>query len=310
VLTADRQVKRLSVVDFPTPVEPLDRMRIPRSFNARSPQSRRDLASSLRNRDVDIPGRSRRPRSEAADDQELARLRRELRAHPCHACPDQEEHARWAERLRRLERETHQLERRVENRTNTIARTFDRVCALLTDMDYLRGDDVTPEGRRLGRLYTELDLLVAECLREGLWDELTPPELAACASALVYESRQPDEIGPPRLPGGRARATLGDMVRLWSQLEELEKDHRLSFLREPDLGFAWAAHRWASADRLEDVLVDTELAAGDFVRWTKQLIDLLGQITSAAGEGNPVRRTADRAVTALRRGVVAYSSVG
>jgi len=309
VLTTDRQVKRLSAVDFPVPVEPLDRLRIPKSFNARSPQARRDLASSLRNRGIDASGRAPRPRSEAAADAELTRLRRELRAHPCHACPDREEHARWAERYRRLQRETQALEHRVETRTNTIARTFDRVCALLTDMGYLHGDRVTPEGTRLGRLYTELDLLVSECLREGLWEELTPAELAACASALVYESRQPDEVGAPRLPGGRTRGTLGEMVKLWAHLEALEKDHRLSFLREPDLGFAWAAHHWASGHRLDAVLAGAELAAGDFVRWTKQLIDLLGQIADAAGEGSGVRGTAERAVDALRRGVVAYTSV-
>ena len=39
-------------------------------------------------------------------------------------------------------------------------------------MGYLRGDEVTPAGRRLARLYTELDLLAAEALREGLWDDL------------------------------------------------------------------------------------------------------------------------------------------
>ena len=175
-------------------------------------------------------------------------------------------------------------------------------------MGYLRGDQVTAEGQRLGRLYTELDLLVAECLREGLWDELTPPELAACASALVYESRQPDEVGPPRLPGGRARAILVDMVKLWAQLEELEKDHGLSFLREPDLGFAWAAYRWASGAGLDVVLSEAELAAGDFVRWVRQLLDLVDQVAEAAGEG-PLRETARTAAAALRRGVVAYSSV-
>src|SRR5581483_1276544 len=33
VLTAERQVKRLAMVDFPVPVEPVERMRIPKSFN-------------------------------------------------------------------------------------------------------------------------------------------------------------------------------------------------------------------------------------------------------------------------------------
>ena len=41
-------VARLASMDFPVPVEALERMRIPKSFNPRSPQSRRDLASALR----------------------------------------------------------------------------------------------------------------------------------------------------------------------------------------------------------------------------------------------------------------------
>ena len=50
VLTADRHARRLSLVDFPTPVGSITRLKIPRNFNGRNPQSRRDLASSLRNR--------------------------------------------------------------------------------------------------------------------------------------------------------------------------------------------------------------------------------------------------------------------
>ena len=48
VLTADRNARRLSMVDFPVPVEAFTRMRIPKTFNGRNPQSRRDLASTLR----------------------------------------------------------------------------------------------------------------------------------------------------------------------------------------------------------------------------------------------------------------------
>ncbi|HLZ37549.1 MAG TPA: DEAD/DEAH box helicase [Mycobacteriales bacterium] len=312
VLTADRQVKRLSVVDFPVPVEAVERVRIPRAFNPRSPAHRRDLASSLRNADVaDDAGRRRRQPSAAADDQEVARLRAALRAHPCHGCADREEHARWAERFWRLRRETDALERRVNNRTNTIARTFDRVCRLLESLGYLAGDEVLPPGRQLARLYTELDLLAAESLRAGLWDGLSPAELAACVSALVYEARQPDDPETtPKLPPGRTREALAAMVRLWGDLDALEKEHGLSFLREPDLGFAWAAWRWASGHRLEAVLADCGLPPGDFVRWTKQLLDLLGQLADAAPDGGPLRGTARAAGDALKRGVVAYSSVG
>ena len=50
MLTVGRQVKRLSLVDFPVPVTAIDRLRIPNSFSARSPVHRRDLASTMRNK--------------------------------------------------------------------------------------------------------------------------------------------------------------------------------------------------------------------------------------------------------------------
>ena len=98
------------------------------------------------------------------------------------------------------------------------------------------------------------------------------------------------------------------MVRLWGELTKLEGDHHLDFLRQPDPGFAWAAYRWAEGDELDSVLNDVDLAAGDFVRWMKQLIDLAGQVADAAG-ATPLREIAREVVRRLRRGVVAYSSL-
>jgi ATP-dependent RNA helicase HelY len=312
VLTVNRQVKRLSLADFPVPVTPIDRVRIPNWFSPRSANHRRDLASTMRNklasRDLGRPQRAGGKRGGGGGDAEIESLRRRLREHPCHACPDREEHARQAEQYLRLEREAEALERKVGGRTHVIARTFDRVCAVLDQLGYTEGDAVTEEGRRLAGLYTELDLLVAECLRRGLWDDLAPAELAACVSALTFESRRPDDASPPRLPHGRSREVLADMIRVWGELDGVEKEHHLSFLREPDLGFAWTAHAWARGRALEQVL-SGDLTPGDFVRAVKQLIDLLDQVAAAARSA-PVADTARRAIAALRRGVVAYSSVG
>jgi len=319
VLTAGRQVKRLSLADFPVPVTPIDRVRIPNWFSARSAKHRRDLASTVRNKlaghDLGASRRAARaPSSSHGDgrpggtDREIESLRRRLRQHPCHGCPDREEHARDAERRHRLEREAETLERRIAGRTHVIARTFDRVCAVLDELGYTDGDTVTGEGRRLAGLYTELDLLVAECLRRGLWDGLGPPDLAACVSALTFESRRPDDVSPPRLPQGQVRGVLAEMGRVREDLRRVEQEHQLSFLRELDPGFAWTAHAWARGRPLEQVLTD-DLTPGDFVRAAKQLIDLLDQIAAASGP-TPVATVAGRAIAALRRGVVAYSSVG
>ncbi len=344
VLTESRQVKRLAPADFPGPTEVIDKIRIPGWFSPRSPQHRKDLASTMRNRLAARPdggrsqGRDGGPPGYGSPDDEVADLRRRIRHHPCHDCPDREEHARYAERYLRLRRETEALERRVAGRSHVIARTFDRVCLVLERLGYLDGDTVTPDGRRLARLYSELDLLAAECMRRGLWDGLSPAELAAVASALTFTSRQADDTHPPRLPKGRTPEVLTAMIRTWSELDQLEKDNDLSFLREPDLGFAWAAYRWARGAKLETVLDEApDLTPGDFVRAVKQLIDILDQIAAAAPLAAAPRAAPDpatdadpaaapdpapardpardlsaaarSAIDAMRRGVIAYSAV-
>lgn len=311
VVTADRQARRLAMMDFPVPVASIGRLRIPKSFNGRNPAQRRELANALRSRADSFATPERRTKqrdsfSDTPTDREIGRLRADLKSHPCHQCPDREDHARWAERWFRLQRDTETLKRRVENRTNTVARTFDRVCDVLTALGYLEGDRVTEQGGHLRRIYTDMDLVAAEAIRAGVLDELAPSELAAVLSALVFEARRADDASSPRLPGGRVQPALGELVRLWGQLDALEREHKLDFLREPDLGFAWAAWRWAEGDDLDDVLMVTGLSAGDFVRWMKQLLDLCGQVADAAGDA-PLRSTARATAAAIKRGVVAYS---
>lgn len=71
---------------------------------------------------------------------EMEGLRKGLRNHPCHACNDRESHARIAERAERIRRESEGLRGRVENRTHVIAKTFDRICDVLTHLKYIEGE--------------------------------------------------------------------------------------------------------------------------------------------------------------------------
>ncbi len=308
VLTSKHQVKRLSVADFPVPVSPIERIKIPSSFSPRSPAARRDLASTVRNKVAGLDLQRRRRGSALHENgaTEIAALRRRLREHPCHSCPDIQLHLRDRERRARLDREAASVEQKVSGRSNVLARTFGRVCTVLEQLGYMDGDSVTADGRRLAALYTELDLLAAECLRRGTWTGLSAAEVAACVSALTFEARR-DEATAPRLPHGRAREVLAETVSIWGELSAAEDGQHLSFLREPDLGFAWAVHAWAGGAPLEQ-LVGADLTAGDFVRAMKQLIDLLGQL-AVADAGGELGKTARAAMDLLRRGVVAYSPV-
>jgi len=312
VLTAEGQVRRISANDTHQPIETITQISVPKGFVAKDHRARQDLLTTLRSALAEVPHESRRRRGQSSDDEELGRLRSRMRAHPCHGCSDREAHARWAERYHRADRQARDLGRRVEGRTNSIARRFDRVCEVLADLGYLTSPDeaaqVTDSGRLLMRLYTESDLLTAQSLLDGTWAGLTPQELSAVCAAVVYEARGPEEEGAPALPNRRVREAVDALTTLWSELHELEARHGLEITRRPDPGMVEAAFRWASGANLLQVLTHAELTAGDFVRWIRQVIDLLGQITQAVAPGDPLRDTANTAADLLNRGVVAYSS--
>ncbi|HWN33006.1 MAG TPA: DEAD/DEAH box helicase [Pseudonocardia sp.] len=320
VLNEDRWAGRLSSADFNAAVTPLGRMRLPKRVDHRVPRIRRDLASSLRNTGIQPPagpGRRAKAGLEAADAADLDALRRALRGHPCHGCDDREAHARWAERAARLEKETEQLRQKVSATTHSLARAFDRITGLLREREYLDGDGddlaVTAHGAVLSRLWGESDLLTAECLRHGIWEGLEPADLAAVVSALVYESRR-DDGGVPRVPAGAVTNALDATLRLWSELESDEREHRVERTRQPDFGFAWPVHRWARGQSLAAVLTAAaengqELTAGDFVRWCRQVIDLLDQLAAVAGPDSSVGHTAEQAVRVVRRGVVGLATI-
>ena len=328
VLTSDGQLKRLSVTDVSDPVHPVAKVKLPKGFNPRNVRSRKDLAATLRAQVPFEPPPSERPERAAATapvqssgtdlgrapgggaeaggarHTDPAELRAKMRAHPCHQCPDREEHARWAQRWWQLRRETDDLQRRVSGRTNTVARTFDRICTLLSELGYLteEGQEVTPAGASLRRIYTEKDLVAAQAITQGTWRRLDAPGLAAVVSSLIYEPRREDTTHP-RWPSVEVEEAFREMVAIWSQLTDREAEHTLPLTGELDPGMAWMVHRWASGRALDEVLADSELSAGDFVRRSKQVIDLLGQISQAAEE--PVAATARRAAQAMLRGVVA-----
>ncbi|MDN6301248.1 MAG: RNA helicase, partial [Micrococcaceae bacterium] len=95
----------------------------------------------------------------------------------------------------------------------------------------------------------------------------------------------------------------------WSELTDLEEANRLPETGEPDSGLVWPMYLWARGKDLKDCLRGTDLAAGDFVRWAKQVIDTLDQLAKVPDLSPVLAGRCRAAVDAVRRGVVAYSSV-
>ena len=88
---------------------------------------------------------------------------------------------------------------------------------------------------------------------------------------------------------GAVRRAYAQTRRLWTEIRADEQRHRVSPSREPDPGFIAAIHRWATSGDLASALAASDatgsgspLSAGDFVRWCRQVLDMLDQVRNAA----------------------------
>jgi ATP-dependent RNA helicase HelY len=233
---------------------------------------------------------------------EIDQIRKALRNHACHGCNERESHARLQERAGRLRRENEGLTNRIENRTHVIAKTFDRICAVLDELGYIEGEKPLAQGKILAKIYAESDLLLTETIRLGLLDELNPAELLSVVSCMIYQSRSQEDLAP-KIPHQNVANALGEIAHVWGQLEEIEEKHQVQTQKAPDLGFCYIAYRWANGNSLNNVLKGSDMSVGDFVRSTKQLIDLMNQIAAASEK---LRPTCREAVKRIDRGVVGY----
>jgi ATP-dependent RNA helicase HelY len=233
---------------------------------------------------------------------ELSDLRKSMKSHSCHGCAEREDHARLAERAGRLTRENDGLTTRVENRTHVIAKTFDQICQVLDHLQYIDGEKPTVQGKILTKIYAESDLLLTESIRRGLLDDLNATELLSVVSCMIFESRSQENLAP-KLPSQKVTSTLTEIISLWAALEKIENDFGVKTQREPDAGFCFISYKWASGNSLNSVLKGSDMSVGDFVRSTKQLVDLLNQIAGASEKLRPVCKDA---VKRIDRGVVAY----
>jgi len=233
---------------------------------------------------------------------EVDEIRRLMKNHACHSCNDREAHARFAERSDRLIRENEGLNNRVMNRTHVIAKTFDKICNVLTLLGYIEGEKLLPQGYILSKIYAESDLLLTESIRRGVFSELQPAEIISVASVMIFESRSQEDLSP-KIPNDVVANAIALITRIWAELEDLELEVGVKTQRAPDFGFCHMIYRWANGTSLNQVLKGSDMSVGDFVRSTKQLVDLLGQIATASPDLNKKCR---EAVKLIDRGVVTY----
>ncbi len=253
--------------------------------------------------------------------EELAAAREELGNFPCHACEAREACMEACRNIANLEAEIGRVEGQMAARSDVSSRKLDNVMKVLSRLDYLADGKPTRKGVVLSRVYNECDLLLVECLEQGVFHPLDAAETAAFASVFVFETRE----GPsPRRRGGRPHREpapspafptpgLEEAVSrarsLEGRLKSLEAREGLDLLRLLDPGFIPVVHDWARGEDLAYISsAYPQYSAGDFVRSMKQVLDILRQVKEVSEDPLLAKRFSE-AMDLLHRSVVAYTSV-
>ncbi len=298
VVTKSAEVVHLFGDNFRDPPTSMASIDLPQPYAPNRKEYRNDVARRLRK----VKATSSKGSARRDDEPSAAR-------HPVANDPDLAAKLRFAGQADRVEREIADLERRVSGKNNSLASEFDRVLDVLERYGYLDRASWTlsEAGEMLARTFHESDLLVAEMVRSGVLDDLAPADLAALVSTVVYEHRSSE---PPPAPWFSSTDVRDRWRRLAAISEDLRANERavgLAEHRAPDPTFAAIAHAWVAGEGFAAVVGEEDVTGGDFVRTTKQLIDLLRQLAIVAVDP-ATRRSAGAAAHAAFRGVVADSS--
>ena len=199
---------------------------------------------------------------------------------------------------------------------------------VLEELGYADGWRLNAQGQLLRSIYHECDLLIAESVAAGVFDDLEPAQLAGLLSSFVFESKrgvrnakQPptphkrkkslhDRLGPERRLNLSER--LHEISIISVSVREVEDRYLVPHAKEPNGKFAPVLAAWARGVTLGTVLdlADVEIgqtSPGDFVRNAKQVADLCEQLSRLTHLGG-VSQTAFEARDAVLRSVVAGAS--
>lgn len=296
--------------DFAAPPVPVGRVDLPKGRRKLDGRAKKALLHRMEGLRGKARGRIKNAsRNSVRKDPRIASARRALRAHPLHDEPGIDKLARLHERWSRAAADVDSMTAEVNDDSDSLARRFRRIVDLLQHLGYLGREDgtlrATDSGRLLAGVHTEQHLLVAECLRHGVWRGLDPAGLAAVIATIVAHPRNDSAIREPS--DDTLRSALAETERVAGDVAAVEGRHRLPTTPDLDAGLAPVLHHWASGGALSSILAASwqegvELTAGDFVRSARLVLDVLAQVGQVAEPD--LARTARSAVGSLRRGVV------
>jgi superfamily II RNA helicase len=238
-----------------------------------------------------------------------------LAAIECHRCPWGAT-ARCDREWRELETVTERLgvrRRQLEALRGAYWQEFLRVVEVLEQFGAVRDQQVQGKGRLIAEIRHDNELLVAEGVSHGVFNDVSGPEAAAVCSALIEEARSGDPALARTFMKKRPKLKrkLDLLMRVADTVHEAQRARHLRIPIAVHSGFMPAVYRWASGEDDWSAIVEEAFGGheGDLIRAMRRLIDLLRQLADSPEVPAETARVMTHASRVIDRGIVLESAL-
>jgi superfamily II RNA helicase len=243
---------------------------------------------------------------------------------------------RWKNRYNKTMAKKGRIENQLEQNNLQLVNEFTKIKALLVKYDYLNQNKskeikLTQKGHILTHINCEHEILLIESVLEGIFENLKPAEMAAVLSCFISVSKA-TSLTDSYIPGipQEVFQKLFKLESTWKKIHILEKRLDIKSPRaEFELNFSLVqpVFDYANGASLETILDcfnpnqfgrfgkqkrkrnytrgGRPLGLGDFIRCTKGVIDLSGQIYRNFDNQPQIAKTADQVIYSLKHGLIA-----
>ena len=207
-----------------------------------------------------------------------------------------------AGRRARVRRALDDIESRIDTVEDGDQQEFRAMVAMLEDLGHLVHGELTQKGELLRRLFVPAGPALAECMAEGGFVDLSPPDLAAATSFFTPCSSSRERAAAEAHPNPTLAAMWGRAMEASAKIERIAALHDLEPPAGPDRSIAPALHRWCTTGSITEALSAGEVTPGDLAREARQVAELLDQMSRAEPA---LAVTAERAQAQLLSGGLA-----
>jgi superfamily II RNA helicase len=209
--------------------------------------------------------------------------------------------------IRHLRGQIRTIQKQINRQREIYLQEFDAISRVLQYFRRIKPQgkawELTALGDTTSHIRAQNDLLISLVLESIDFDELSPVEIAAVFSTLVFEPRRNmnHDLSPC---SNQLRKVFKEILYVADDLRYVQEEENIHLPITVEFDFAPLVILWGNGCKWSTLFKFTEMADGDVVRAMRQLLDLLRQLETLPYAPDTFKARIKEAIAAIDRDLI------